>query len=133
MTQIPIRGLFQLTKAALVVAAAVAVPYILKKNKRVAEQLGDTLMKAGEKLKKDSPSSEQSGAKVKAKPAAATAESKDASAPVAEAETSTKTAAKPASAKKSSVKSATKAAAKSTAKKSAAKPKKASTTTRPKS
>ena len=56
MVQVPIRGLFFLGRAAFVIAAAAAVPYIIKKNKRLGEQLGDVLIKAGENLKKDSPS-----------------------------------------------------------------------------
>ena len=55
MVQVPLRGLFLLGRAAFVVAAAAAVPYILKKNKRLGDQLGDALIKAGENLK-DGPS-----------------------------------------------------------------------------
>ena len=56
MVQVPLRGLFLLGRAAFIVAAAAAVPYIIKKNRRLGEQLGDALIKAGENLKKDVPS-----------------------------------------------------------------------------
>lgn len=63
MVQVPLRGLFFLGRAAFVIAAAAAVPYIIKKNKRLGEQLGDALIKAGENLKKDSPSPSPSAPK----------------------------------------------------------------------
>lgn len=53
MVQIPIRGLFLLGRTAFVIAAAAAVPYIIKKNKRLGDQIGDALIKAGENIKGD--------------------------------------------------------------------------------
>ncbi len=51
MVHVPIRGLFFLTRAAVLVAAIAAAPAILRKFKPVAEKIGDTLIKAGEQLK----------------------------------------------------------------------------------
>lgn len=51
MIHAPLRGLFLLGRAAAVVAVAAAVPYIIKKNRKVAEQIGDSLIKAGENLR----------------------------------------------------------------------------------
>ena len=53
MVQIPIRGLFFLGRTAVIIAAAAAVPYIIKKNKRLGDQIGDALIKAGENIKGD--------------------------------------------------------------------------------
>jgi hypothetical protein len=64
----PIRGLFMLGRTAFAIAAVAAIPYLLKKNKRLADQLGDGLIKAGEKLKSDEASQPAA-----AKSAAATA------------------------------------------------------------
>jgi hypothetical protein len=73
MVHVPIRGLFMLGRVAFVVAAAAAVPYLLRKNRRLGEQLGDVLIKAGENLKKEEPKPAGEG---KVQPAGATARTK---------------------------------------------------------
>lgn len=100
MVHVPLRGLFLLGRAATMVAVAAAIPYILKKNRRLAEQLGDTLIKAGENLRGE--------------PSAATQEPNTAE-PVVQAE-------KPKTAPRAS-KAAPKSAPKAAPAKSAAKPK----------
>ena len=96
MVHVPIRGLLLLGRAAFVIAAAAAVPYIIKKNKRLGEQLGDALIKAGENLKKDgsspSPSAPKTAQTVKSSPKEATA--KAASKPKAKPKTARKRTAK---------------------------------------
>lgn len=62
MIHAPLRGIFFLGRTAFVLAAAAAVPYLLKKNRRLAEQIGDNLIRAGENLKKgDSPNQAKAG------------------------------------------------------------------------
>ncbi len=52
MIHAPLRGMFFLGRMAFVVAAAAAVPILLKKNRKLFDQLGDSLIRAGENLKK---------------------------------------------------------------------------------
>lgn len=129
MTFIPIRGIFQLTRMAAVVVAVAAVPVLLKKNKRLAEQIGETLVKAGEKLKGDGTNSEAS-APPKAEEAAAEAPPQEAPPKATAAKaTATKSAATKSTATKSGAKKATvKAGAKPAAKKTTVKAKKGSST-----
>lgn len=51
MVHAPLRGLFFLGRTATVLVAAAAGAYVLKKNRRLAEQVGDTLIRAGENLR----------------------------------------------------------------------------------
>jgi len=51
MVHAPLRGLFFLGRTATVLVAAAAGAYILKKNRRLAEQVGETLIKVGENLR----------------------------------------------------------------------------------
>lgn len=51
MVHAPLRGLFFLGRTATVLVAAAAGAYILRKNRRLAEQVGDSLIKAGENLR----------------------------------------------------------------------------------
>jgi outer membrane biosynthesis protein TonB len=53
MVFVPIRGIFLLGRTAFIIAAAAAVPVLLKKNRKLADQVGSTLIKAGEKLKQE--------------------------------------------------------------------------------
>jgi hypothetical protein len=64
-----------ITRAGLLIAAAAAVPYVIKKCKPLAEKLGDELVKAGENLKKGAPepakASAEGASQTKAPPKAA--------------------------------------------------------------
>ncbi len=121
MTHIPIRGLFQLTRMAVVVAGMAAVPYILKKNKKLAEQLGETLVKAGERLKSEGAVAEPPVAETKSE---ATAEKPAATATVAEPPVAEPKKEEKPKAKKAAVKTSAKPPA---AKKTVVKAKKSST------
>jgi outer membrane biosynthesis protein TonB len=78
MVHAPLRGLFALTRLGLIVAAAAAIPILLKRSKPAAGRVGDALIELGNKLKGDGAS------------AAPATESKE---PVAEAKTEPKRAA----------------------------------------
>lgn len=60
MVHAPLRALVVLARTTVVVGAAVAIPYVLKRCKPVAKNLGDTLVKIGEDLRKsaDEPAKE---------------------------------------------------------------------------
>lgn len=116
MTHIPIRGLFQLTRTVVVVAGLAALPYVLKKNKKLADQLGDALKKAGDRLKDDTARPEPQATVAKD-----STEEAPAAPPIQEAVTTDSQAPKT-TAKKTTVKKSTaKPAAKKTVVKSAAK------------
>ncbi len=53
MIHAPLRGLIVLTRVGLLVAAAAAIPVLIRRCKPLAKQIGDTLIKAGEKLKEE--------------------------------------------------------------------------------
>lgn len=54
MVHAPLRALAVLARTTVIVGAAVAIPYVLKRCKPVAKNLGDTLVKIGEDLRKSS-------------------------------------------------------------------------------
>jgi hypothetical protein len=92
VVHVPIRGLFFLTRAAVLVAAVAAVPVLLRRCAPLAKQVGDFLVDAGEKMRKadeaprerstasePAPKAQDSGpggGKTKTKPAAAPKPSK---------------------------------------------------------
>ncbi|MCC6351825.1 MAG: hypothetical protein IT202_04875, partial [Fimbriimonadaceae bacterium] len=71
MVHAPLRALAVLARTTVIVGAAVAIPYVLKRCKPVAKNLGDTLVKIGEDLRKssDEPASESRTAAPKAETA----------------------------------------------------------------
>lgn len=53
MVHVPIFGLRLLARVGLVAVAAAAVPIVLRKCRPLAKQVGDTLVRAGEKLRQE--------------------------------------------------------------------------------
>lgn len=66
MVQAPIRGMFLLGRTAFLIAAAAAVPYLLKTNRKFAQTVGDKLIQAGETLKKSGTASKEDHASASA-------------------------------------------------------------------
>lgn len=56
MMHIPLRGLFLLSRTAVLVVAAAAAPVIIKQSKPLARRVGEELEKLGKWLKDDAPS-----------------------------------------------------------------------------
>lgn len=75
MVHAPLRGVLMLGRLAFVVAAAAAVPVLLKKGKPFFDKAGDALVELGNKLKEgDKPKAEEPQSRAKAEPKAATKE-----------------------------------------------------------
>jgi hypothetical protein len=51
MVVAPLRGIFALGRVAFIVAGAAAIPVLMKKNRKLADQVGNFMVKAGEGLK----------------------------------------------------------------------------------
>lgn len=66
MIHAPIFGIRFLARTAIIAAAVAAVPVVLKKCKPLAKQVGEALVKLGEKLQEDAVEREPAGASPKA-------------------------------------------------------------------
>lgn len=58
MIHVPVRGLWALRQAIVMVAVTTALPYVIKKSKPAAKFVGDKLVELGEWLKEESKPSE---------------------------------------------------------------------------